>query len=63
MLVDDPRPADVVAVLGRVADAEAHEVEAAAVHQVDDQLELVHRLEVGELGLVAGLDQRLEAPS
>ena len=61
VLVDDPRPADVVAVLGRVADAEAHEVEAAAVHQVDDQLELVHRLEVGELGLVAGLDQRLEA--
>ena len=53
-------PRDVVAVLGGVADAEAHEVEAAAVHQVDDQLELVHRLEVGELGLVAGLDERLE---
>ena len=28
--------------------------------QVDDQLELVHRLEVRELGLVARLDQRLE---
>ena len=53
-------PRDVVAVLGGVADAEAHEVEPAAVHQVDDQLELVHRLEVGELGLVAGLDERLE---
>ena len=59
-LVDDPRAGDVVAVLGGVADAEAHEVEAAAVHQVHDQLELVHRLEVGELGLVAGLDERLE---
>ena len=59
-LVDDPRARDVVAVLGGVADAEAHEVQAAAVHQVDDQLELVHRLEVGELGLVAGLDERLE---
>ena len=59
-LVDEPRPADVVAVLGGVADAEAHEVEAAAIHQVDDELELVHRLEVGELGLVAGLDERLE---
>jgi hypothetical protein len=32
----------------------------AAVHQVDDELQLVHRLEVGELGLVAGLDERLE---
>ena len=59
-LVDDPRAAHVVAVLGGVADAEAHEVEAAAVHQVDDELELVHRLEVRELGLVAGLDERLE---
>ena len=59
-LVDDPRPGDVVPVLGGVADAEAHEVEAAAVHQVHDQLQLVHRLEVGELGLVAGLDERLE---
>ena len=28
--------------------------------QVDDQLQLVHRLEVRELRLVAGLDQRLE---
>ena len=60
VVVDDPRPGDVVAVLGGVADAEAHEVEAAAVHEVDDELELVHRLEVGELGLVAGLDERLE---
>ena len=60
VVVDDPRAADVVAELGRVADAEAHEVEAAAVHQVDDELELVHRLEVGQLGLVAGLDERLE---
>ena len=60
VVVDDPRPGHVVAVLGGVADAEAHEVEAAAVHQVDDELELVHRLEVGELGLVAGLDERLE---
>ena len=60
VVVDDPRPADVVAVLGRVADAEAHEVQAAAVHEVDDELELVHRLEVRELGLVAGLDERLE---
>ena len=56
----DPRPGDVVAELGGVGHREAHEVEAAAVHQVDDELELVHRLEVRELGLVAGLDERLE---
>ena len=60
VVVDDPRTADVVAVLGRVADAEAHEVQAAAVHEVHDQLQLVHRLEVGELRLVAGLHERLE---
>ena len=39
---------------------EAHEVQPAAVHEIDDQLELVHRLEVRELGLVAGFDERLE---
>ena len=57
---DDARAAGVVAVLGRVRDAVAHVVEAALVEQVDDQLQLVHALEVGHLGLVAGLDQRLE---
>src|SRR5436190_106211 len=60
LVVDDPRPGDVVTVLGGVGNAEAHEVEPAAVHQVDDELELMHRLEIRELGLVAGLDQRLE---
>ena len=35
--------------------------EAALVDQVDDQLHLVHALVVGDLGLVAGLDERLEA--
>ena len=60
VVVDDPRPGDVIAVLRGVADREPHEVEAAAVHQVDDELELVHRLEVRELRLVAGVDKRLE---
>ena len=31
------------------------------VDQVDDQLQLVEALEVGDLGLVAGLDERFEA--
>src|SRR4030088_48666 len=58
---DHPRPADVVAELGRVADAVAHVAHAALVHQVDDQLHLMQALEVGQLGLVARLDQGLEA--
>ena len=46
--------------LGGVADRVAHVVQAAAVHQVDDELQLVQALEVGDLRLIAGLDQRLE---
>src|SRR3954454_20189765 len=59
--VDDARPAREVAVLGRVGDGVAHALEAALVHQVDDQLELVEALEVRDLGLVARRDERLEA--
>ena len=61
LLGDDSRPGGVVAVLGGVADRVAHVVQAAAVDQVDDQLQLVQALEVGDLRLVAGVDQRLEA--
>src|SRR5512132_771617 len=60
-VVDDAGPAGVVAVLGRVRHRVAHAGQAALVHQVDDQLELVQALEVGHLGLVAGLGQGLEA--
>src|SRR4030095_2444552 len=35
----DARPARVIAVLRGVADRVAHEAEAAAIHQVDDQLQ------------------------
>src|SRR6185436_16620840 len=38
-----------------------HLLEAALVEQVDDQLELVHALEVRNLGLIAGLDESLKA--
>ena len=61
LLVDDPGTAGVVAELGGVGDAVAHVIEAALIHQVDDQLQLVQALEIGALGLVAGLDQGLEA--
>ena len=60
-LVDDLGAAHVVAVLGGVAHRVAHVRETALVHEVDDELQLVHHLEVGELGLVAGLRQGLEA--
>ncbi len=36
-----------------------HLAEAALVHEVDDQLQFVHTLEVGHLLAVAGLNERL----
>ena len=59
--VDDPRTAGEVAVLGGVGDRVPHAGDALLVHEVDDQLQLVEALEVGRLGLVARLDERLEA--
>src|SRR6266545_5709098 len=61
VLVDHDWAAGVVAVLGRVRNREAHVREAAFPHDVHDQLQLVQALVVGDLGLVAGVDQRLEA--
>ena len=58
---DDARARDVVAVLGRVGDRPALLGDAALPHQVDDELQLVQHLEVGDLRLVAGLGQGLEA--
>src|SRR5579864_8079333 len=60
-LVDDARAARQVAVLGGLGDELVHLGDAALVQQVDDQLQLVQALVVGDLGLVAGLDQGLEA--
>src|SRR5690606_21883036 len=59
--VDDARAAGEVAVLGGVAAGVALAGDAALPHQVDDQLQLVQHLEVGDLRLVAGLHQHLEA--
>ena len=39
----------------------AHALDAARVHQIDDQLDLVQTFEVGHLGRVTGFHQRLEA--
>ncbi len=51
----------VIAELGRIAHRVAHVVETALVEEIDDQLELVHALEVGHLGLIAGFNQRFKA--
>ena len=61
LVVDDSRAGDEVAVFGRLRDEVEHLGEAAFVHQVDDQLQLVQALEVGDLRLVAGVDQGLES--
>src|SRR5690606_12160280 len=45
---DDPPAAREVAVLGRVGDRVAHAGDALLVHEIDDQLELVQDLEVGQ---------------
>ena len=61
LLADHPFAAGHVAVLGGVGDRVAHPLDPLLVHQVDDQLQLVQALEVGEARVVAGLDQGLEA--
>src|SRR5664280_2849086 len=57
----DARAGRVVAVLGRVADRIAHVIQAAAVHEVHDELQLVQAFEVRDLRLVARVDERLKA--
>src|SRR3954470_2835372 len=61
LLVHHARPARVVAVLRRVGDRVPHPAHAALVEEVDDELELVEALEVRDLRLVAGGDERVEA--
>src|SRR5690606_37913398 len=50
---NDARAGDVVAVLGGVGDGVAHVGDAALIHQVDDELQLVQALEVGHFRRVA----------
>src|SRR6266513_2818361 len=60
-LIDDARTAGEIAVLGGLADELMHLGEPALVQQVDDQLQLVQALVVGDLGLIARLHESLEA--
>src|ERR1039458_7912984 len=61
LVADDHLAARQIAVLGGVRNRIAHPAEAAFVDQVDDQLHLMHALEVRNLRSVAGSDQRLES--
>src|SRR6185437_146069 len=61
LVVDDARATRQIAVLGRFADEFVHLAQAALVQQVHDQLQFVEALVVGDLGLIAGFHQRLEA--
>src|ERR1051326_662221 len=60
MRIDHPGPGAVGAVFGGVGDGAIHAGDAARVHQIDQQLELVQAFEIGELRGVAGIDQRVE---
>src|SRR5579863_867891 len=60
-LVHDARTARQIAVLGGLRDELMHLAQATLVKQIDDELQLVQTLVVGDLGLVAGLDERLES--
>src|SRR5256886_5809697 len=60
-LIHDAGSAGEIAVLGGLADELMHLGEPALVQQVDDQLQLVQALVVGDLGLIARLHEGLEA--
>ena len=58
--VDHFRAGDVFAVFGVVGDGVVHVGDAALVHQVNDQLQLVQALEVGHFRRIAGFHQGFE---
>src|SRR5574341_146803 len=60
-LVDHFRAGDILAVLGVVRDRVVHVGDAAFIHEIDDELQLVQALEIRHLRSVAGFHQRLEA--
>ena len=57
---DDPRAAGIIAVFRGVRDHLPHLAQPALVDQVDDLLQFVDANQVGDLRLIAGLDERLE---
>jgi len=58
---DHPRPAGQPPELGGVADRIVHPRQPPLVNEIDDQLEFMQTFEIGDLRLIAGVDQRLIA--
>ena len=58
---DHARAGNVVAVFGGVADRPALLGDTALVDEVDDELQFVEHLEVGDFGLVAGFGENFKA--
>ena len=58
---DDARAARVVTELGSVRHAVTHVVQTTLIEEIDDQLQLVHTLEVRHLGLIARFGESLES--
>src|SRR6516225_11629895 len=61
LFVDDARTPCVIAVLGGVGDRVAHVGEASFVDQIDDQLDFMQTLEIGDLRCVAGFHQSFKS--
>src|SRR5216684_1323711 len=58
--IDDPGAAREIAIFGSLADELMHFRQAALMEQIDDELELMQALVIGDFGLIAGLDQGFE---
>ena len=58
---DQTRTTDVVPVFRRIGDGVAHGGQTTLHHQVNDQLDFMQALEIGELRLIAGFHQGFEA--
>src|SRR5579863_755265 len=61
LISDQLRSAGVIAVFSSIADGVPHVVQSAAVHQIHNQLQFMHALEVCDLWLVSRFDQGFEA--
>ena len=59
--INDFRSDDDVAVLGGLGNRESHTTDTRFIDHVDDEFELMENFEVGHLGLISSLDERLES--
>ena len=60
-LRDDAGAGSIVAVFGSVTDGITHVAETAPINEIDDELEFMEAFEVGDLGLIACIDEGFEA--